>query len=303
MQATLLILAAGMGSRYGGLKQLDPMGPNGETLLDFSVRDALAAGFEKVCFVIRRDFEEAFTESVLERYRDKVECAIAHQELDDLPPGFSPPEQRSRPWGTAHAVWAAREQVTGPFVVANADDYYGADAYQRIIGYLEYCQPDIPDRLALVAYPISNTLSPHGTVNRGVCRLQEDGRLLASVEEHTAIAADEGGRILGLNPAGARVEISPTALVSMNFWAFAPAVFAELENFLAAFFAQNLDCPKAECYIPAFVDAYIRAGASCEVCRTSGQWFGVTYPEDKENVRISLMQRFDQGRGPANWCG
>lgn len=287
MKATLLVLAAGMGSRYGGLKQLDPMGPNGETLLDYSIRDAIAAGFGKIVFVIRRDFDQAFREGIGQRHEDAIEIAYAYQALDDLPAGFTPPADRTKPWGTAHAIRAARNEIDTPFVAINADDYYGADAYQRIADYIHAGKISGMGDIAMVGYPIKNTLSPNGTVNRGVC-VTENG-LLRSVEEHTDIAESDG-EISGRNLAGERVTLPPEALVSMNFWAFSPAFFDALEEHFTAFLQARLQEPKAECYIPSVVDALIYTGrARCEVLPTKGQWFGVTYPEDKPEVQQRLL--------------
>ncbi len=277
-----------MGSRYGGLKQLDPMGPNGETLLDYSIHDAAKAGFKKVVFVIRRDFADAFKANVGNRNMDKLEVEYAFQELTDLPSGFSVPEGRVKPWGTAHAIRAARQVVSDPFVAINADDYYGSDAYQRVIDYLAANPAIDASQCAMVGYPIVNTLSPHGSVNRGVCRL--DGELLQTVEEHTGIA-ERAGVIRGANLTGADVVIPHDALVSMNFWVFAPSFFDVLEAHFTAFLKEHGSEMKSECYIPTVVDDLIQRGeAQCVVLPTSGEWFGVTYPEDKPAVQKRLAQ-------------
>lgn len=291
MKTTLLILAAGMGSRYGGLKQIDPMGPNGETLLDYSLRDARKAGFDKVVFVIRKDFEKVFREKVGARYEDMFEIEYAFQSLDDLPAGFSVPEGRTKPWGTAHAIRAARDCIDGPFVAINADDYYGADAYTRIHNHLTQMNPADAGDMCMVGYPLRNTLSKHGSVNRGICRLK--GYLLESVEEHTGIGEDVEGTIQGDNLAGERIAIDGEALVSMNFWGFTPAFFQPLEAHFTAFLKDRGDEPKSECYIPTVVDDLIRAGqARCVVLPTTGAWFGVTYPEDKAFVQERLTKVF-----------
>ncbi|QYY35794.1 NTP transferase domain-containing protein [Ruficoccus sp. ZRK36] len=288
MKPTLLVLAAGMGSRYGGLKQLDPMGPQGETLLDYSLRDAREAGFEKAVFVIRRDFEEAFRQGVGDKAAAFMEVDYAFQALDDLPAGFSVPEGRVKPWGTAHAIRAARDAVSDPFIAINADDYYGADAYARILKHLLALDLADASELCMVGYPLKNTLSPHGSVNRGVCRL--DGELLRTVEEHTDICAESDGKVRGVNLAGERVEIPEEAPVSMNFWGFIPAVFDVLEEHFTAFLKAHGTELKSECYIPTVVDDLIRAGrARCTVLPTSGEWFGVTYPADKPRVQQRLL--------------
>ncbi len=289
MKTTLLVLAAGMGSRYGGLKQIDPMGPNGETLLDYSLQDAHAAGFDKIVFVIRRDFEEVFREKVGVRYADMFEITYAFQALEDLPDGFTVPEGRVKPWGTAHAILAARELISEPFVAINADDYYGADAYPRIHDYLGEMDPTNAGDMCMVGYPLRNTLSHHGTVNRGVCRLR-DG-FLENVEEHTGIGADVEGTIQGENLAGDMVAIDGEALVSMNFWGFTPAFFQPLEEQFIRFLKEKGNELKSECYIPTVVDDLIREGkARCEVLPTTGEWFGVTYPEDKAVVQERLQK-------------
>lgn len=288
MKPTLLVLAAGMGSRYGGLKQLDPMGPNGETLLDYSVHDAIQAGFKKIVFVIRKDFADLFKDAVGAKYANDIEIAYAFQELTDLPEGFDAPEGRTKPWGTAHAVRAARAEVQDPFVVINADDYYGADAYQRVMPFLEQCDPTAAGETAMVGYPILNTLSPHGTVNRGICSIQDS--LLETVEEHANIKEEGNGSIIGLNLNDEQVNIERDCLVSMNFWAFTPALFEVVENDFIAFLNEHGNEMKSECYIPTVIDGLIRSGkASCQVFPTDGDWFGVTYPADKERVQAKLI--------------
>lgn len=286
MKPTLLVLAAGMGSRYGGLKQLDPMGPKGETLLDYSIRDAIAAGFAKVVFVIRHDFADAFKQSIGARHAGAIEVAYAFQQLDDLPAGFTLPADRVKPWGTAHAIRAARNVIAEPFVAINADDYYGADAYPRIVKFIAEGHIASAANIAMVGYPIRNTLSPNGTVNRGVCAIEHG--LLKTVEEHVNIA-ERDGVITGVNLRGETVPIADDALVSMNFWAFAPSFFGLLETHFTEFLQARINEPKAECYIPTVVDALINSGAAqCAVLPTTGQWFGVTYPEDKPDVQRRL---------------
>lgn len=297
MKPTLLVLAAGMGSRYGGLKQLDPMGPNGETVLDYSVYDAIRAGFGKVVFVIRRDFEEAFKSAVGNKFESKIEVGYAFQELDDLPDGYTAPEGRQKPWGTAHAVRAARDQVDAPFAVINADDFYGQDAYARIAQY--FSQGIEVDRLHLcmVGYPLQNTLSEHGTVNRGICSV-EDG-VLVSVEEHMEIQSDANGRISGAKVDGTSVELSPKSPVSMNFWGFTPALFSEIEDSFIQFLKTQGQELKSECYLPDIVNDLIAADkAKCAVIETSSAWFGVTYPDDKPFVQASIAALVEKGLYP-----
>ncbi len=299
MQPTLLVLAAGMGSRYGGLKQMDPMGPNGETVLDYSVFDAIRAGFGKVVFIIREDFAEAFKQGVGGRFAGKIEVDYAFQRLDDLPTGFSVPDGRTKPWGTAHAVRAARDQVTTPFAVINADDFYGRDAYERAAKFLtEPAAANGKSHYAVIGYPLKNTLSDHGDVNRGICDHDADG-LLTEVEEYVAIEREEDGAVRGTGLSGARKVLLDTAPVSMNFWAFTPDFFPQLEEEFTAFLKANASAEKAECYIPTVVDSLIRSGkADCRVIETTSHWFGVTYPDDKPHVVASINELIGSGQYP-----
>lgn len=299
MQPTLLILAAGMGSRYGGLKQIDPMGPNGETVLDYSVFDAIRAGFGKVVFVIRRDFADAFKTAVGDKFRDRIEVAYAFQELHDLPEGFTIPVGREKPWGTAHAVRAARNDIDSPFAVINADDFYGQDAYQQLADYFNQSNDEPELRTCMVGYLLENTLSEHGSVNRGLC-LVEDG-FLKGVEEHTVIAKGEDGIVRGSNLTNQRVNIAADAIVSMNFWGFTPALFASLEAHFVEFLGKHGSEMKSECYIPTVIDELIQSEQTdCAVIETSGSWFGVTYPDDKPFVQSSIQTLIASGEYPAN---
>ncbi|MGJ8653670.1 MAG: nucleotidyltransferase family protein [Opitutaceae bacterium] len=299
MQPTLLILAAGMGSRYGGLKQLDPMGPNGETVLDYSVYDAIRAGFGKVVFVIRRDFADAFKSAVGDKFVDRIEVAYAFQELTDLPEGFSVPEGREKPWGTAHAVRAARNDIDTPFAVINADDFYGQDAYKQLAEYFNSSKDEPELRTCMVGYRLDNTLSEHGTVNRGLC-LVENGSL-RGVEEHSVIAKGEDGVIRGSDLTNKRVDIKADAIVSMNFWGFSPALFATLEAHFVEFLEAHGQEEKSECYIPTVIDELIKSEQTdCAVIETSGEWFGVTYPDDKPFVQASIQALIAAGEYPAS---
>ena len=299
MKPTLLVLAAGMGSRYGGLKQMDPMGPNGETVLDYSVFDAIRAGFGKVVFIIREDFAEAFKSSVGARFAGKIEVEYAFQKLDDLPEGFAIPEGRTKPWGTAHAVRAARHVTNGPFAVINADDFYGADAYHAIARWFAAATTgDSKDHYSMVGYPLRNTLSDHGSVNRGICQTDASG-LLTDVEEVVDIARDADGKVHGTSLDGKRVEIAENAPVSMNFWGFTRAYFDQLEEHFIAFLEEKGGELKSECYIPTVVDDLIRRGkADCLVLETSSSWFGVTYPDDKPHVVQSIAALIENGEYP-----
>ena len=289
-----------MGSRYGGLKQMDPMGPNGETVLDYSVFDAIRAGFGKVVFIIREDFAEAFKSSVGVRFAGKIEVDYAFQKLDDLPEGFAVPEGRAKPWGTAHAVRAARHVVDGPFAVINADDFYGADAYQSIARWFaaETGNP-AKHHYSMVGYPLRNTLSDHGSVNRGICRTDASG-LLTDVEEVVDIARDADGTVRGTALDGSRRKIADTCPVSMNFWGFTRSFFGELEEHFTAFLREKGGEQKSECYIPTVVDDLIRRGkADCLVLDTTSSWFGVTYPDDKSHVVASIARLTEAGEYPS----
>lgn len=298
MQPTLLVLAAGMGSRYGGLKQMDPMGPNGETVLDYSVYDAIRAGFGKVVFIIREDFADLFREQVGAKFADKIEVDYVFQKLDDLPEGFSVPEGREKPWGTTHAVRAARNSVQGPFAVINADDFYGADSYQQMARYFDQSAKatDGISHYSMVGYHIVKTLSDHGDVNRGICSA-ENG-YLKDVEEVTEIKR-EGDTIQGNWLDGERRPVSETAIASMNFWGFTSDLFDYLESHFTAFLQERGQEMKSECYIPTLVDELIRDGkADCKVLETSSSWFGVTYPDDKPHVVENIQKLIAAGDYP-----
>ncbi len=299
MKPTLLVLAAGMGSRYGGLKQIDPMGPNGETVLDYSVYDAIRAGFGRVIFIIREDFAEAFKQGVGRRFAAKIQVAYAFQKLDDLPDDFKLPETRVKPWGTAHAVRAARHLVKGPFAVINADDFYGSDAYLRAAEFLASPHAEAQKaHYAMIGYPLVNTLSDHGDVNRGICTCTEDG-LLTSVEEYVKIQRDPDGVVRGDALDGHRKHVCENSPVSMNFWAFTPGFMDHLELEFSHFIHHFGHLEKSENYIPTVVDALIRAGkADCAVLETTSHWFGVTYPEDKQHVVASIRQLIENHQYP-----
>jgi hypothetical protein len=290
---SLLVLAAGMGSRYGGLKQLDPMGPAGETVLDYSVFDAIRAGFDRVIFVIREDFAESFREGIGARFADRIQVDYAFQRLDDLPAPFTPPEGRSKPWGTSHAILAARHLVSSPFAVVNADDFYGRDAYLCAADFLSKITAQ---ECGLVAYPLRNTLSDHGQVNRGICEVAEG--VLVSVEEVLKIGRESDGSVTGEWLDGTRREVSPDAPVSMNFWVFPAEFMSALESEFLKFLSAGIGVT-GECYIPTVVDSMIRQGkTSCHVIDTNASWFGVTYPEDKEPVVQSIRGLIAAGEYP-----
>ncbi len=289
-----------MGSRYGGLKQIDPMGPNGETVLDYSVFDAVRAGFNRVIFVIREDFADAFKQGIGSRFADRIQVDYAFQKLDDLPEPFTPPLGRTKPWGTSHAIRAARHVVKAPFAVINADDFYGREAYVRAF---EFLKNNSSGQCGLVAYPLVNTLSDHGQVNRGICEVSEDETLL-SVEEYVKIGWDGNSGITGQALDGTRREIAEDAPVSMNFWAFTPSFMRDIEDEFIDFLAAHGDEETSECYIPTVVDARIRKQKTvCKVLGTDASWFGVTYPNDKPNVVEAIAALIAAGEYPSDLVG
>lgn len=283
-----------MGSRYGGLKQLDAVGPNGETLLDYSVQDAIRAGFARVVFLIRRDIEQEFREKVGARYAGKIDVGYAFQELTALPAGFSPPAGRTKPWGTAHAVWCAREAIKEPFAAINADDFYGAETFRAAAGFLGRADEAAgPAHFAMVAFRLGRTLSEHGTVARGICNVGNGG-MLDGIEELTDIARQPDGRIAS----GDRL-LGDNDAVSMNFWAFTTQVFPLLERELRRFLEAEGGSEKAECYIPSAVAGMVATGvAQVQVLETTSDWFGVTYREDRERVVQSIAALVAAGNYP-----
>ncbi len=303
MKPTLLILAAGMGSRYGGLKQLDAMGPSGEVVLDYSVFDALRAGFGKVVFVIRRDFEEQFRTQVGARFKDKIEVEYAFQDINDLPTGFTVPEGRTKPWGTAHAVLAAEGVVNEPFLMINADDFYGRDAFAKIATDLTTPRPqDGKSHYSMVGFFLKNTLSDHGSVARGVCT-RDDSGMLASVTEMTKIFRTPTGAE-NREVEGAYVPLTGEEVVSMNFFGFTPDIFSHLRQAFTKFLEVSGQDQKSECYVPKEVDVLIRDGkADVKVLESNDSWFGVTYPEDKADVVASIRALVDAGAYPQSLWG
>ena len=290
-----------MGSRYGGLKQIDPMGPNGETVLDYSVFDAIRCGFGRVVFIIREDFAEAFRTGIGARFADRIKVDYAFQRLDDLPAGFSVPEGREKPWGTAHAVLAARDIVDEPFAVINADDFYGHDAYRVVAEHFQHnpAETNGVHHYAMVGYALDHTLSDHGDVNRGICSLDDAG-LLTGVEEIVKIETESDGVIRGTTLSGERRELPSTAIVSMNFWAFTPAFFKQAEEQFSGFLEEHGKEPKSEFYIPTVVDELIEKGtADCRVLQTTANWFGVTYPQDKPHVVANIAKLVELGEYPS----
>jgi len=294
---TLVVLAAGIGSRYGGLKQIEPVGPAGELVIDYSLFDAQRAGFRRAVFVIRRDIEEAFYEAIGHRIARYFDIACVFQSLEDVPSAFAPPVGRAKPWGTGHAVWSARHQVTTPFAVINADDFYGRHAYRALADFLTSVSPT-SSSYALAAYPLRNTLSDHGAVARGICQVSPDGTL-ASVTEFTRIERDgEGAR--SVDEQGRPIRFSGDEEVSMNIWGFTPTLFPHLAAAFRAFLSERQADPKAEFFLPTAVDTLIRQGAATvRVLRTPDTWFGVTYPADRETVRRAIQTLVQRGEYPA----
>lgn len=298
MKPTLLILAAGVGSRYGGLKQVDGMGPGGEAILEFSVYDALRAGFGKVVFVIRKDIEAEFRERIGRKIERQIAVEYAFQEmnsgLDWLPSGAAQPH-REKPWGTGHAILSAKNYISEPFAAINADDFYGAEAFNTLGQFLQIeCSPSV---FGMVAYQLANTLSENGYVSRGVCAVNPEG-YLTEVTERTKIDRLEGG----IQFVGENAELHPLAdqtPVSMNFWGFHHSIFSELETQFRAFVEANMERPKAEFYIPTVVNNMLNAGKiRVRVLSSDSQWYGVTYPEDKETVRGALGEIASAGGYP-----
>jgi len=296
---TLLVLAAGLGSRYGSLKQMDGVGPNGEAIIDYSIYDAIRAGFGKVVFVIRESFGEEFREIFTpERFGGQVEVAYVYQEIDKLPAGFSVPEGREKPWGTNHAVMMAAPEIREPFAVINADDFYGADAY-KVIGDCLLELEGSRNRYCMVAYELSKTLSENGTVSRGVCTVGEDGFLKGMVER-TQIERMPDGRIV-FHDGGADEVLAENTPVSMNLFGFTPEYFDYSETYFKEFLAQRGGEPKSECYMPSVVNKLIQEGtASLRVLHSSAQWFGVTYKADRAPLVKRISELIEAGVYPEN---
>lgn len=296
MKPTLLILAAGMGSRYGGLKQVDALGPKGEAIIEFSVYDAIRAGFGKVVFVIRDTIEAAFKEKFAGKFEDKIQVEYVFQDVNTPIEGITDLPHREKPWGTAHAVLVAEHAIQEPFAVINADDYYGIEAFQTMAEFLT--QAVTPSHWSMVGYILKNTLSDHGTVNRGVCQTNAAGHLTNVVERHKIGRASDG-RVFFTDDDGSQQEVSENAVVSMNYWGFHPAIFKIMREQFIAFAAANRDNPKAEFYIPLVVNQQIESGeATIQVLTSQDSWYGVTYQEDKPMVQAAFDQLAADGKYP-----
>lgn len=300
-KTTLVVMAAGMGSRYGGLKQIDPVGPNGEIILDYSVYDAAEAGFDRVIFVIKHEIEEDFKKITDGRFDGKIEVDYAFQDINNLPEGYTVPEDRVKPWGTGHAVLACKGMIDGPFAVINADDYYGKETFRLIHDELvkeksagdKYC-------FCMVGFKVENTLTENGTVARGVCQTNDEG-YLTDIVERTKIAIN-GDKIQFTEDDGATwTDIDYGTTVSMNCWGFSPEMMGELENRFAAFLEKGLkENPlKCEYFLPFVVDEILKENkAEVKVLSTSEKWYGVTYKQDREQVVKAVRQKVDEGIYP-----
>ena len=299
MKTTLLIMAAGLGSRYGGNKQIDRIGPNGEILMEYSIHDAVAAGFDKVVFVIRKSMDEQFREMIGNKIAEKVEVAYAYQEYDSLPGAFMPPAERTKPYGTVHAVLCARDVIHEPFAVINADDYYGRDAFTAMSASLRSLQSGA-HKASMVAYYLKNTVSENGHVTRGVCSTDAEGHLIKVTETYKILPFPDG-TIRDINDDPEGVILDPDALVSMNFWGFAPDFFTAADAYLSAFLNNSEGDPlKKEYVLPAMVDTMMhRDGLKVDVLSTDAVWFGITYREDKAYVAGELKKLHDAGVYPA----
>jgi hypothetical protein len=290
---TLLVMAAGMGSRYGGLKQVDPVGPDGETILDYSVYDALCAGFGKLVFVIRKDIEQPFREMVGSRFEKRVPVEYVFQELDKLPQGFSVPAGRTKPWGTAHAVLVAASAIHEPFAVINADDFYGATGFRVLAQHLQSGTADY----AMVGFVLRNTLSDFGTVARGTCQVSNDG-FLQGVLELTNIARD-GVHARNTDADGRVTSLTGDEVVSMNMWGFTPQIFGQLQEYFHRFLKLHGSDMKSECFLPNVVNESVLAGrVRVKVLHTDDLWFGVTYRDDHARVVDSIGRLIRGGSYP-----
>lgn len=294
MKPTLLILAAGMGSRYGGIKQMDSFGPSGETIIDYSIYDAIRSGFGKIVFVIRQDFAENFKNIFEKKLNGKIETEYVMQEMDSFTNGYAPATERSKPWGTAHAVLCAKDAIKEPFAVINADDFYGRDAFEKAANFLETKVSS--KQWCIIGYELSKTLSENGTVSRGVCQVDSEGNLM-SIAERVKIYP-EGNKIV-YEEGDVKTELSSATPVSMNFWGFHPDAFEYIQQLFQKFLRENGDKPKSEFFIPIVGDAFINENkGEIKVIPTSAQWFGVTYKEDAPAVKKSIEALVNGGVYP-----
>ena len=288
---TLLVMAAGMGSRYGGLKQLDAVGPNGETIIDFSVYDAIRAGYNKVVFIIRKDFEKQFKQKISNKYRNKIDVEIVYQDLNDLPRSFRCPNERSKPWGTGHAILAARNAISEPFVAINGDDFYGKESFEVISNYYS----SVNSGFVMAAFQLDKTLSENGSVSRGICE-QNSSELVTVVETH-----DIKKNSVGIIECNRDISLSGNELVSMNMWGFTPTLFDHLEKMFNDFLAGNISDLKSEFLIPSVINDLIEKNIEkVKVLKTQSTWFGVTYIEDKAFVESQIKELIQSGEYPVS---
>lgn len=295
MKPTLLILAAGMGSRFGGLKQVEPVGPNGEAIIDYTIFDAIRAGFGKVVFVIRQSFADAFKEKFDAKLSGKIDVEYVFQELDNLPKGFTLPEAREKPWGTAHAILVAKNVINEPFCAINADDFYGDGAYQIMANFLNNSVQE--QTFSMIGYQLKNTLSEHGSVSRGMCTVNDNNNLIKIVETHNIFKKEDAAVTIAND--GSETPLTGNERVSMNFWGFHPSVFKALESKFVQFLETEIDKPKSEMYIPSVVFEMIEKNeVEVKVLEANSPWFGVTYKEDKPIVVNKIKTLINEGVYP-----
>ncbi len=295
MKPTLLILAAGMGSRFGGLKQVEPVGPNGEAIIDYSIYDAIKAGFGKVVFIIRESFADAFREKFDKKMQGKIKVEYVYQELNILPEGFTLPEGREKPWGTAHAILVAKDVINEPFCALNADDFYGFKAYQVMADFLSDSSSE--SEFSMVGYHLKNTLSDFGTVSRGICNVDENDHLKKIVETTKILKKDN--TIISIEEDGSETLLTGNEIVSMNNWGFKPSIFKTLEQKFTTFLQTEINKPKSEMYIPSVIFDLIKENkATVKVLEANSPWFGVTYKEDKPFVVEKIRKLINQGEYP-----
>ena len=297
VKPTLFVLAAGMGSRYGGLKQLDGLGPHGETIMDYSIYDAIKSGFGKVVFVIRKDFEAEFREKILSRYENHIPTEVVFQSVNDLPEGFTCPPERTKPWGTNHALLMGKDVINEPFAIINSDDFYGRNSFEVMAKELMSLEGNSAGAYSMVGFKVGNTMSESGTVSRGVCETV-DG-YLTTIVERTKIGYNENHEISFVDENDKEIILPADTPVSMNFWGFTPDYFKHSEEFFVKFLEENIDKPKAEFFIPSLVNELIVNGkAKVKVLTTESKWFGVTYSEDRAGVVQKFAELHEQGVYP-----
>lgn len=297
MKPTLFVLAAGMGSRYGGLKQLDGLGPHGETIMDYSIFDAIKSGFGKVVFVIRKDFEDDFRKKILSKYEGHIPVEVVFQSVNDLPEGFACPAERVKPWGTNHALLMGRGVINEPFAIINSDDYYGRNSFEVMAQELSSLPEGSKGHYSMVGFMVGNTMSESGTVSRGVCETR-DG-LLTGVVERTSIGYDADRNIVFTDEHGQVRHLDFDIPVSMNFWGFTPDYFAYSKEYFVEFLKDNIDKPKSEFFIPTVVNGLVNSGkGQVKVLATDSKWFGVTYAADRQGVVDKFAQLHADGVYP-----